>query len=122
MSESLIFYTNVEGLCSIIDRTNPEFWDERNKAILNLTILVKRFESYESPRIQEIFTADALRLMRDPIKSMISDLRSQQVRDTCNFLGTLSRVCGDQLKPLMREIFPTILEIVKIPNKVFRFI
>jgi len=49
---------------------------------------------------------------------LISDLRSQQVRDTCLFLTALASIAGDQIKLLLREIFPTILEAMKQPHKV----
>lgn len=71
-----------------------------------------------------IFTINCLKrasffkLVKDPVKSMILDLRSQQVRDTCLFLTTLAKVGGDLVKPLWKEIFRDILKAVQMPNKV----
>ena len=49
---------------------------------------------------------------------MITDLRSQQVRDTCTFISVLSAACGDHIKFLMKEIFQTILDALKVQNRV----
>ena len=46
------------------------------------------------------------------------DLRSQQVRDTCQLLIKLAEIAGDRMKYLLRDCFATILEGVKIPHKV----
>lgn len=48
----------------------------------------------------------------------ITDLRSQQVRDVCVFLSTLSAVIGDRIRPLMRDVFSNILDGSKVSNKV----
>lgn len=58
------------------------------------------------------------RLLKEPVKSMILDLRSQQVRDTCTFLIKLSFVTRDHLKSFMREIFSIIIDALRVPNKV----
>ncbi len=49
---------------------------------------------------------------------MILDLRSQQVRDTCLLLENLSLTCKDHLRILLREVLATILDALKVPNKV----
>jgi hypothetical protein len=48
----------------------------------------------------------------------VLDLRSQQVRDTCQFLMRLAEVTGERMKPFLRDSFATILEGAKIPHKV----
>eukprot|EP01035_Chromulina_nebulosa_P018142 gene18142-23796_t len=49
---------------------------------------------------------------------MILDLRSQQVRDTCSFLIKLSQINKENMKVFMRELFPILLDALKVPNKV----
>jgi len=68
--------------------------------------------------IQELFGMNIFRLLKEPLKIMISDLRSQQVRDTCSLLTALSDVLGDHMRHLLRDIFPNILDGVKVSNKV----
>lgn len=95
-------------------RQNDEFWEQRNAAVLEMTSLVSQL-----PRAgQEFFNTNVFRLLKDPVRSLISDLRSQQVRDTCLFLSALASAAGDQIKLLLREVFPTILEAMKQPHKV----
>lgn len=50
--------------------------------------------------------------------TQIADLRSQQVRDTCQFLMVLSTVTKDNMRFLLRETFEAIFLAAKIPNKV----
>lgn len=48
----------------------------------------------------------------------IVDLRSQQVKDTCQLLILLSMVTRDRMKLFLRDTFSTIFEGIKLPNKV----
>jgi hypothetical protein len=48
----------------------------------------------------------------------ISDLRSSNVRDCCEFLKTLSRVSRDAMRYLLRDVLQTVVEQIKVPNKV----
>lgn len=92
----------------------------------------------------EMFTPAVFRNMKEPIKAMvcrranlwrirvcslelrpvwlvrlqISDLRSSNVRDCCEFLKVMSRVSGDAMRYLLRDIMQAIIEQVKVPNKV----
>jgi hypothetical protein len=110
--------SDVEQLCDIIMKKKPEFWESRNKAMIDLTTLVKRYEGSSNAKIIEIFTNNVFRHLKEPVKSLLSDLRSQQVRDVCLFLTQLSIVCKDQIKVLLREVFQNILDAVKVPSKV----
>ena len=112
----------IEKLCTIVlmrsgpnqsdIRRNDEFWEQRNRAVIDLTSLMNELKGKFN------CTSGISRLLKDPIKSLISDQRSQQIRDTCTFLTTLAEKCGDSLKGLLREIFPSVLETMKQPNKV----
>lgn len=75
----------------------------------------------ESPsRVTEILRYEAIRGLLQPVKEMILDLRSQQVRDTCAFLTRLAETLGDDvsMRSFLREIFDTVLQALKAPNKV----
>jgi len=108
--------SEVEKQCAIILKTDNEFWEIRNKAILHLTELVGRYEKHAN--VQDILGMGVFRLLKEPIKNMIADLRSQQVRDTCAFLVRLSQIVGDHMRHFLRDSFAFILDGVKVPNKV----
>lgn len=108
----------VEALSIKILSTDSEFWEARNKAVLCLTTLILPYEGAESSRIQEVFNANVFRMLKDPIKDIISDLRSQQIRDICLFLMKFSEITKDHMKFLLRETFCFILDAVKVPNRV----
>ena len=118
MSLDNLMDSKVEALCIKILTTDSEFWEARNKAVLSLTSLIMPYEGAESSRIQEVFNTNIFRLLKDPIKDIISDLRSQQIRDVCLFLIKLSEITRDHMKLLLREIFCFILDAVKVPNRV----
>jgi len=107
---------DVEKQCNLILKTDPEFWEIRNKAVLALTELVGKHERH--PNVQDILGMSVFRLLKEPMKNMMADLRSQQVRDTCAFLSRLSQVTGDHMRHFLRDSFPFILDGVKVPNKV----
>lgn len=110
---SVDFAEKVEKYCAIIlkksdakqndIRQNDEFWEQRNKAVIDLTTLVTQFDEGPQCKIADAFSANVFRLLKDPIKSMIADGRSQQVRDTCTFLTALSARAGDLIRGLLRK-------------------
>ena len=108
----------VEKECELILKTDNEFWEIRNTSMLKLIAIVTSLQGTEADHVQEVFSLNIFRLLKDPIKQMVADLRSQQVRDTCLFLSKLSEVCGDHMKHLLRDIFPAVLDGVKVPNRV----
>ena len=108
----------VEALCNKILNTDSEFWEIRNKAVLGLTSLISQYEGSDPSRVQDVFNSNVIRLLKDPIKAMISDLRSQQIRDICLFLIKFSEITKDHMKFLLRETFCFILDGVKVPNRV----
>ena len=113
------FERKIQNYCTIISNNSPEFWEERNKAILGLISLVNDCKNSTSNiNITEYFNIRMFRILKEPLKSMITDLRSQQVRDTCTFISVLSASCGDHIKFLMKEIFQTILDALKVRNRV----
>ena len=105
--------------CSTILKTDAERWETKNKALMALVEIVEQYRSVDDyTRIQEVFGMNIFRLLKEPVKNMIGDLRSQQVRDTCMFLTTLAEVLGDHMRHFLRDSFPYILDGVKVSNKV----
>jgi ABC-type taurine transport system substrate-binding protein len=123
------FNEKVDKFCNIIlkksdasqndIRQNDEFWEQRNKAIIDLTALVQKFEESPQCKVSDAFNPNVFKKLKDPIKSMISDGRSQQVRDTCIFLTTLSSRAGDLTRALLRKLslpFPITADGISISN------
>jgi len=115
------YYTlesKIETLCDQILKAESENWDAKNRAVLQLTDLILEYDGHSASDINDAFTPNIYRTLKEPIKLLISDLRSQQVRDTCIFLVQLARITGEKMKPFLRDSFTGILEAVKVPNKV----
>ena len=109
-----------EALCQQIKSTNAEFWEVRNKAVLGLLALISQYDHAPAATVHESFSPTFFRLLKEPLKDMISDLRSQQVRDVCQFLVKLTEIAKDNahLKAMLREVFTFILDGIKVPNRV----
>jgi hypothetical protein len=110
--------SRIEPLCNTILRCDAENWDTRNKAVLQIIDVVRSYEGQSIATISDAFGPSVFRLLKEPVKSLISDLRSQQVRDVCTLLVTLAKVTGERMKPFLRDSFVNIIEGVKVPNKV----
>ena len=108
--------SRIEKECLLITKTDSEYWEIRNKAVSSLLSIVSSFHN-KSDAI-DTFNMNTFRILKDPIKSLLIDLRSQQVRDVCIFISRLSEVLGNHMKHLMREIFTTLLDGTKVPNRV----
>ena len=109
-----------EPLCNSIKQTLAENWEIRNKSVLGLLTLITQYENASPTVIQEAFSANFFRMLKEPLKDLISDLRSIQIRDTCLFLVKLAEVTKDNInmKAMLREIFSFILDGIKVPNRV----
>eukprot|EP00981_Chlorochromonas_danica_P006196 scaffold1307_cov166-Ochromonas_danica.AAC.18 len=108
--------SKVDQLCTTILQADSETWDVKNKAVLQLITLVSSYET--KPEALDDFTPGVFRALKEPVKQMVTDLRSQQVRDICNFLTLLATVAGDRIRPLMRDVFPNLVDGVKVSNRV----
>ena len=115
--EAILLEQNVSAHCATIMKADSE-WESKNRAILQLTTLIEDYRDGNPTVIQELFGMNIFRILKEPLKAMISDLRSQQVRDTCHLLTVLSDVLGDHMRHLLRDIFSNILDAVKVSNKV----
>lgn len=59
---------HVERLCGIITGKTAEFWEERNRAVLDLTAVL---EEYPATRIHSVFKTDVLKHLVQPIKELV---------------------------------------------------
>ena len=109
-----------EPLCLSIKQTLAENWEIRNKSVLGLLTLITQYENASPTTIQEAFSANFFRMLKEPLKDLVSDLRSIQIRDTCLFLVKLAEVTKDNInmKAMLREVFSFILDGIKVPNRV----
>ena len=82
-------------------RKDADEWEAKNRAAPTDTDGMK-YQDCEVEKIQEVFGMSVM--LKEPIKQMMSDLRSQQVRDTCTFLSTMSVVLGDHMTFSQRYI------------------
>ena len=65
------FEEKVEGACSTILKTDPENWGLRNKALLQIIALVSSHQSEPPERLNEIFTSNLFRTLKEPVKNMV---------------------------------------------------
>ena len=107
----------IEQLCSVIVKKAAENWDERNRAMNEMTAYIHGLSQEPSERKEEVFNTATLKLMVEPIKSFLADPRSQQVRDVCFFLSQLSETAHDLMAFLLRDVFAFILDGIKNTNK-----
>lgn len=66
----------VDSLCSTILKTDAEDWEKRNKAMLQLTDMVNTFKDLSAEEINDAFTANVFRMMKDPTKNMVRRVAS----------------------------------------------
>ena len=62
---------------SIILKTEAEFWETRNKAILALTNLISQYDGImmDTHNITDHFNANFYRSLKEPLKSMVRTRR-----------------------------------------------
>jgi len=108
----------VEKACESLLKKSTDFWEDRNKAMVELTRLICKFEGASAATLHEMFNINVYRALIEPVKQMILDLRSQQVRDTCIFLTHLSKITGGLMRFFLRDTFESIFIAAKVPNKV----
>lgn len=115
--EAANYERDVRKECGVLLKKEDE-WELKNRSVSQLTRMVAMYQDSDIEKIQEVFGMSIFRVLKEPIKQMMSDLRSQQVRDTCTFLSTMSVVLGDHMRHFLRDIFPCVLDGVKQTNKV----
>jgi hypothetical protein len=117
MSSEAALESRVESLCTLIVKTDPEIWDIRNKAVSEMISLMSPYDGCSKEQIQELFSPNVFKHLKEPIKMLIADLRSQQVKEICSLISRLSELTKDHMKGLLRDTFSFILDGVKVPNK-----
>lgn len=65
----------IDALCSTILKTDAEDWEKRNKAMLQLTDIAISFKDESVQAINDAFTANVFRMMKEPIKNMVSEIQ-----------------------------------------------
>lgn len=68
MSEA--FEEKVEKLCDLVMKTDL-FWEDRNKAVIQLVDLFLPFGGRSEDEISEMFTTNVFRTLKEPIKTMV---------------------------------------------------
>lgn len=63
--------SKVEALANTILKTDAESWEIRNKAILQLGDIVMSFKDESEETINEHFTANVFRTLKEPVKNMV---------------------------------------------------
>ena len=64
------------------------------------------------------FNLNTQRALVEPVRVLITDPRSQQIRDVCTFLSELSTLLKDHMSIFLREAFSYIMDALKNTNKV----
>lgn len=113
----MLLESQAENFNHIVMGKPAEFWIEKHDACLKLTKLVESFADSPPAIISEKFTHSFFKFLKEPIRLLIVDLRSQQVKAVANLLRSLTEVAPDQVKYLIRDIYTSIFYAVKVPSK-----
>lgn len=110
--------TAIAAQCEILAETSSDMWEKKNKAITDLIHIFIYSGSTFALQSAFLKNPNLYRSLKEPLKKLLGDLRSQQVRDTCTLLNIMSIMLGDQMRVLLRDICETMLDSVKVANKV----
>lgn len=113
---------NEDVLLLVKDLENDD-WQLRNSALLGLVALFR--EGGEGPA----FDCETWRALKLPLQASLKDLRSHLVREACALIGVIAQTCNEDGQPrlewardggrgLLREVVPTLFELVSSGNKV----
>ena len=61
-----------ESLCATVMKTDNENWEVKNRAVLQMTELVQTYEGQSPQIIQEAFTSNLFRTLKEPMKVLVS--------------------------------------------------
>jgi hypothetical protein len=64
----------IELLSTTILKTDAESWEIRNKAMLQLTEIVVAHRDDSPETLNELFSANVFKLLKEPVKNMVSIL------------------------------------------------
>jgi len=63
--------SKIESLCEQILKTDSENWDAKNRAVLQITELVLEFDGRTPSDINDAFTPNLFRILKEPIKILV---------------------------------------------------
>lgn len=61
----------IETLCASIIKTDQEEWDSRNKSLQQIIDIVISYANEPAHTINEAFTPNVFRYLKEPIKNMV---------------------------------------------------
>ena len=114
---TMLLESHAEQFNHIVLGKTAEFWTEKHDACLKLTKTVESFADSSPDVIIEKFTISFFKFLKEPIRILILDLRSQQVKVVSSLLISLTEIAPDQLKYLIRDVYAAIFDAVKVPSK-----
>jgi hypothetical protein len=74
----------IELLSTTILKTDSESWEIRNKAMLQLTEIVVAHKDDSPEDLNEIFSANAFKLLKEPVKNMVGRILSLSLISVCH--------------------------------------
>ncbi|KAF0684984.1 Aste57867_23013 [Aphanomyces stellatus] len=105
------FVSTVAGAMESIKK-NSDDWQKR---LLALTEIQKQFKTLENTTAT--VPPETWRELK-PLKDVIQDLRSQIVKEVCSTLALMSKIAGDSMAGLARDLLPVLVEVRGGGNKV----
>uniref|UniRef100_A0A7R9UDW2 CAP-Gly domain-containing protein n=1 Tax=Pinguiococcus pyrenoidosus TaxID=172671 RepID=A0A7R9UDW2_9STRA len=95
--------------------SNEDEWEKRDAAVLRLS------EAFQGAEDVAEASADDLkslwRVLKEPLKCVVTDLRSELVRDACAALEVLAAVTRDGFRPLLRDLMTHLVQNLANGNK-----
>lgn len=64
--------STVEAHCATIMKTDSESWEIRNRAMIQLTELVCLYKDQSHQELNDLFSANVFRVLKEPVKNMVS--------------------------------------------------
>ena len=100
----------------------PDDWEKRDESVLALHDAVQA--AIDGAATTPLPSLDDWRemgrILREPFKKLVADLRSELVRDACACLDAMASCAGDSLRQLLRDILPAMVGVLATGNKVIR--
>ena len=117
----------IHDFTKIIERTTPEEWQKRTKALQTLVELIPSGSDYyySSPTSTEQHqdwynSPPILRHIAIPLSELIKDPRSTVVKRTCEYATQLFNKCQVDSRYLLKDIMPAIIQVHAVTVQVIR--
>lgn len=68
--------TKIEQLCTLIMKAADIEWESKNKSVLQIIELIRAYDGQPSTVIQEAFTPNIYRSLKEPVKLLVHYYRS----------------------------------------------